>query len=311
MRPRASRAAKIVTVAAALLALTLVRAAWKGRGSDPRPRGPLVLPVWTGADAAAPPLPARSPGCDHPGPTGQLRRKLHVAGAERTYLMVVPPAAGPTPLPVIIHFHGSSVATKDATPHPEVMAGRLPALPAVQAGAIFVAPDGSLFPRERKLGWYAACPSDDMDFFDALLAEVAASHCIDPRAVLLTGFSWGADMALAVACCRGDKVRALAIASGANLRDMPCCPAARLPALRMTYAENDPFYDRAELAGAVRFFRDAHRCGDGAPTDPAPCVAYRGCAQPVVECRYPRGGHQMPGGFAEDSWAFFSSLIAR
>jgi poly(3-hydroxybutyrate) depolymerase len=213
---------------------------------------------------------------------------------------------------VVFNFHHAKQMTQVPAPTLPPMTGGLAELPAVKAGAIYVAPQGTPFTKERTIGWYASCPGDDVDFFDAMLAAIGDSHCIDPRAVLVTGFSWGAEMALALACCRGDRIRLVAPASGVNLHDMPRCPARALPALRVTYAENDDAFRPAELAGAVTFFRRAHRCEEASdPVEPPPCVSYRGCDAPVVECRYRSIGHQVAPGFAEETWKLFSDLIAR
>ena len=310
MRARTSRRTRILVAIGVLLAIGLTRAVWKNRGSSSRPKTPVVLPVWTPA-GTPPALPARSPGCERTGAaSGEMVRTVRVRGNERTYrLFVPPPTAGDRALPVVFSFHGGKQPTGKTVLPLGGVAGVLPEL--AQVGAIYVSPQGTLFPRERTLGWYAGCPSDDVEFFDAMLSEIGASHCIDPRAVLVTGFSWGADMALALACCRGERIRAVAPASGANLHAMPRCPAARLPALRATYAANEPFYDVAELAASVAFFRQVHRCQEGSDqVEPAPCVAHRGCAQAVVECRYSSIGHQVPPGFSRDTWAFFTKLIA-
>lgn len=278
---------------------------------------PVALPVWTGADAGVgTPLPARSPGCARSGAaTGTFTRTVKVAGYDRRYLMVVPTDHGAArPLPVIFHFHGRGTllhgeAAQWQTPA-RFLAGGLPALPEVSRGAIFVAPRGTPFPADRSVGWYVGCPSDDADFFDAMLAEIGDSHCIDPRAVFVTGFSWGAEMAVALACCRGEKIRAIAPASGTNLAAIPACPAGKLPALRATFAEKgDWAYSEDELVKSVTFFRKAHHCSDQSdPVEPAPCVSYRGCDQPVVDCRYPGLGHTIAPRFAEATWKFFAEL---
>ena len=199
----------------------------------------------------------------------------------------------------------------DRPPPPgRLIAGGLGALPAVSREAIFVVPQGTPFPKERVLGWYVGCPSDDVDFFDAMLREIEDSQCVDPRAVFVAGMSWGAEMALALACCRGEEIRGIAAASGSDLATIPRCPARKLPALRATYAAGgDAFYSREEFAGSVAFFRRVHGCAaESDPVDPAPCVAYRGCAEPVIDCPYRWLGHRFPNDFAPATWAFFSGL---
>jgi len=276
-----------------------------------------ALPVWTGGDAgaAAPALSARSPGCEHvrEAPTGALDRSVRVAGYDRRYTMLVPPTqATLRPAPVVFFFQGRT--SMDRPPAPgRKLAGGLALLPEVSREAIFVVPGGTPFPGDRVIGWYVGCPSDDVAFFDAMLSEIENSHCVDPRAVFVTGISWGAEMALALACCRGERIRAVAAASGSDVTRIPRCPAPRLPALRATYAaRGDGVYSKEQFAASVAFFRQAHHCAaESDPIDPAPCVAYRGCAEPVIDCPYRGLGHAFPADFAEATWGFFSKLRPR
>jgi polyhydroxybutyrate depolymerase len=275
-----------------------------------------ALPIWTGADGGpAPALPARSPGCEQAGqaPSGALERSVKVAGYDRRYLMVVPQGhTSAPPLPVVFFFNGRTSMDRPP-PAGKVLAGGLTSL-ALSREAIVVIPQGTPFPRERVIGWYVGCPSDDVDFFDAMLGQIERSHCIDPRAVFVAGLSWGAEMALALGCCRGEKIRAIAAASGSNVAATPRCPARRLPALRATYAAGgDGAYTKAEFAAPVDFFRQVHGCSaESDPIDPAPCVSYRGCAEPVIDCAYRGLGHAFPPDFAAATWGFFSKLaVAR
>jgi polyhydroxybutyrate depolymerase len=67
-----------------------------------------------------------------------------------------------------------------------------------------------------KVGWQLgpgaamtnAAGNDDLAFVDAMLDHVAGGHCIDPARVFVVGQGWGADFANALACLRGDKLRA-------------------------------------------------------------------------------------------------------
>jgi poly(3-hydroxybutyrate) depolymerase len=298
-------------ITAALLGLTLVSSALACRRSGP------PLPVWTGGDAGTPlsPPPTHSAGCarSDSSPTGVIDRTARVAGHDRRYLMVVPPgAARDRPLPVVFFFQGRT-RIGAGVPSGRKLAGGLGELPEVAGGAIFVVPQGTPFPAEGVIGWYEGCPSEDVDFFDAMLASIGESHCIDPGGVLVTGVSWGAEMALALGCCRGEKIRALAVASGSDLASIPRCPARTIPAFRATYAAaGDGVYKKEELAASVAFFRQVHHCAvESDPVEPAPCVAYRGCAKPVVDCAYRPFGHFLPPDFARATWDFFTQVRAR
>ena len=60
--------------------------------------------------------------------------------------------------------------------------------------------------------------------------------------------------------------------------------------------------------------RDTHLarngCGDApTPIEPAPCVAYEGCGDPVVWCETAGMGHARQDGFTAPAfWGFLSSL---
>jgi polyhydroxybutyrate depolymerase len=284
-------------------ALSLALVAGCRRSPPPR------IPVWTGADAAAAPeLPARSAGCGgERGPAGARSFTIRVGEKPRSYTIVVPASRGEKALPVVFFFHGKRAMDRKFIPSLAI-AGGLAELAAIQNGAILVAPQGQPFPEQKVLGWNQSCKGDDVLFFDAMLAQIERDYCVDPRAVFAGGFSWGADMVDALACCRGEKLRAIAPASGDEIGFNKQCPSRSIPAFRLTYADNDFFYKPRDFEASIKFFRDAQRCqGATDPIAPAPCVAYRGCRQPVVTCLYPRWGHRLPEDYAAATWAFFSS----
>jgi polyhydroxybutyrate depolymerase len=277
---------------------------------SPPPR----IPVWTGADAgAAPELPARSAGCGQGGsprpPTGARSFTIRVADKPRSYTIVVPTLREEKALPVVFFFHGKRAMNRTFIPSLAVSGG-LAELAGIQNGAILVVPQGQPFLEEKVLGWNQSCRGDDVLFFDAMLEQIERDHCVDPRAVFAGGFSWGADMVDTLACCRGEKLRAVAPASGDEIGVNARCPSRKIPAFRLTYADNDFFYKPPDFEASIRFFRDAQRCEAATdPIAPAPCVAYRGCRQPVITCLYPRWGHRLPEDYAAATWAFFSSML--
>jgi polyhydroxybutyrate depolymerase len=206
------------------------------------------------------------------------------------------------PLPVIFFFHGKH-RIKNTLPHKGV------AELLVGAGdkAILAVPTGLTYGNDDPAeGWDTRCEGPDMPFFDAMLADIESTLCINPRQVFAVGFSWGGDMVDNLACCRGDRLRAIAAASGGVMDANQRCPARRLPAFRQTHGGHEPYHP-VILDASVRFFRQAHGCSEATnPVHPAPCVEYQGCAQPVVLCRYPEMGHTLPRDFGEASWGFFA-----
>jgi poly(3-hydroxybutyrate) depolymerase len=263
--------------------------------------GPPPAPADTGG------APAASAGCGKVGaPTGERELTVPIAGRPRKYLVSVPAAYDPNkPLPVVFFFHGrgGSIATAKG-------AMGLTGAPGAAGGAIFVIPEGLEYPQYGPgAGWDQSCNGVDTAFFDTMLAALESSHCVDPRAVFVAGFSWGADMTDALACCRGDKIRAVSNASGDEIDWNSTCPSKKVPAYRLTYADSDQFYTQAQFQASIDFYRKAQGCGAGADAvAPAPCVRHRDCAAPVISCRYVGLGHAVPGGWGEATWSFFSSL---
>jgi hypothetical protein len=77
------------------------------------------------------------------------------------------------------------------------------------------------------------------------------------------------------------------------------CPDTVRPAFRMTYATNDA-YPPQMFADTIEWHRTEQSCSsDPMPTEPAPCVAYQDCDQPVVACEYEGLGHAWPSDWTE------------
>ena len=129
---------------------------------------------------------------------------LRVDGKQRSYLLSVPPSDRPAPL--VIAFHGLfQNARTFANQTGLVSATRT-------AGVVLALPesDGPAF-NDGRLG--AAGPKDDA-FTLALVNELVAARVVDPRRVVLSGFSNGAGMAMAWACAHPQNVAALVSVDG-------------------------------------------------------------------------------------------------
>jgi poly(3-hydroxybutyrate) depolymerase len=74
---------------------------------------------------------------------------------------------------------------------------------------IFAAPDAA--------NGAGSWSNTDVAFTDAILAQLEGDLCIDKTRIFATGFSFGAGMAMALACTRADVFRAVAFFSGADL----------------------------------------------------------------------------------------------
>jgi len=132
----------------------------------------------------------------------------------------------------------------------------------------------------------------DVPYFDAVLAEISAKHCVDKARVFMGGFSSGSWLTYTIGCVRAGVVRGTGNASGNQVGGLPTCkgPIAAL----IAHDVND---DQNSFAGGM-MARDrilkTNGCStqtlpydwDGDPTTPSPCVIYQGCmpGYPVVWC---------------------------
>jgi len=245
---------------------------------------------------------AASAGCGISGaPTGSLARTVTVAlTTTRSYELLVPSTYDPaTPLPLVYVFHAQNGSIAQAK------GLGLQDVPGASASAIFVFPQGVAF-ESYGIGWNEHCTGYDMPFFDAMQEATGSAYCVDLERVFAAGFSWGADFANNLGCCRGNQVRAVAASSGADGNYNPSCLPS-LPALRLSYADND-IYPQSAFDIAVGLYRTAHHCSTSSDPLASPCLSYRGCDAPVIECRYPGLGHTLPAGWAGDVWSWFSSF---
>jgi len=134
---------------------------------------------------------------------------------------------------------------------------------------IFAAPDAA--------NGAGSWSNTDVAFTDAILAQLEGDLCIDKTRIFATGFSFGAGMAMALACTRADVFRAVAFFSGADLTSS--CPT--------TLTKPIAYY-------ASQASQDANGLS---PTDPmtgemkqAQFAAVNGCTPEPAATTYPAAG---------------------
>jgi polyhydroxybutyrate depolymerase len=233
---------------------------------------------------------------------------LSVAGKDRSYDLSVPGGYDPMrAYRLVFVFHGGGGSAKGArtTFKLEGIAGD---------AAIFVYPQG--------LGdWDLDTPADandDVAFFDAMLEELEGELCVDSARVFATGSSNGAYFANQLGCRRGARLRAIASHAGGGPYENDgrydddghlICAGGTPPAALVVHGEADAVVAPSEGKGSVEHWRWANHCGDDTtPYSPAPCVAYGGCAAPVVWCRIPGLGHGVWEKGPQATWDFFASF---
>lgn len=244
-----------------------------------------------------------SPGCGKGAPTsGLVEGKLTVDGTERTFGYYVTAGYSPNEaVPLVFGFHGNGGNGEQSAGF-----GIQDAAEAAGKNGVFFFPNGVA--QQGGVGWAMGESGMDVAYFDAMLEYAKNEFCIDEKRVFVAGFSWGCDFSNALGCYRGDVIRAVQCYSGA-FYSSGC--TSEVPAYRVSYSTPDgtDAYSEAELTGAVEHYQTAHGCSATTQaSSPSPCLAYDGCAKPVVYCAYPDMGHTLPQGAGTDTWAFFSSF---
>ena len=184
--------------------------------------------------------------------------------------------------PVIFGFHGLNTDGKSAR-------GYLKLEPGGAKDAIFIYPTAT----NKASGWKMKEGEGDVEFFDALVASVSASHCVDPTRVYATGFSHGAMFTNNLTCWRASKLRAVAPTGGSGPWYGASCTAS-LPAM-IIHGSKDPTVAPADGAKTRDYWLKQNGCAAAStPYAPEPaCVTYSGCKRPVVWCSFD-GGHTVP-----------------
>jgi polyhydroxybutyrate depolymerase len=167
---------------------------------------------------------ARSAGCSRASsPVAASVVTIPVHGAERSYILDVPPSAtNGSPAPLVVDLHGMS---EGAEFHRQV--SRFADL-GQQKGFITATPMGR---GPAASVFFDARPgSVDVDFVRAVLDDVGSKRCVDPRRVYAAGYSNGAFLSSTLACVMADRFAAVAPVEG--IRDIPGCkPSRRVPVI--------------------------------------------------------------------------------
>jgi polyhydroxybutyrate depolymerase len=149
---------------------------------------------------------------------------VQVGSVTRNYLLHVPaPYDGSKPVPLIVDFSGlvvSGMQQRNMSTFPDVVdpEGVVMAFPTGLPG-----PSGAAW----NVGPCCVANVDDVAFARALVAQVSATACIDPKRVYASGFSMGGGMAHYLACHAADVFAGVAPSSFDLLQENvgDCLPA--------------------------------------------------------------------------------------
>lgn len=251
-----------------------------------------------------------TPGCGpEDAPTGYLaNQSVQAAGQTRSYHVFVPPAHdGKKTFPLVFVLHGSGGDGAGIRSYFKIEA-------AANGGGIFVYPDGNN--RQWNLNEKAAA-NEDIALFDAIVAKISASHCVDKQRIFATGFSNGGYFSNQLGCRRGSVLRAIVSHAGGgpfgngdeyNAMGNLVCPESPVAAL-IIHGESDGAVQLSEGTKSRDHWRRVNNCQtSSSPSAPSPCVAYAGCAKPVKFCQIGGLGHEIWSSGASATWSFFSSF---
>jgi polyhydroxybutyrate depolymerase len=241
------------------------------------------------------------------GPGPQVR-EIEAAGLERSYRLRVGSAVGPegrAPLVFAWHGFGGSADRFEGVIRPD----------RDWPEAIVVTPRGnsrrfSRFGPVSRPGWQTAegeLRDRDLAFFDAMLAELSSTGCVDPARVYSTGFSNGAFFSNLLGCVRGDLLAGIAPVAGGGPLGAQC--KGPMPVL-LTHGESDRVVPYASSESSLEHWAKQNSCSLRAPERDR-CVALSDCtAAPAEFCSH-AAGHVWPSGTTTRVVDFFRRAGSR
>ncbi len=134
------------------------------------------------------------------------------------------PDAAPAPLVIVLHGAGGNGRLQQRLTGFDRWAAAYGAVVVYPSAPRRLWNDG----RFEAVGNDRIARRDDIAWFRALVAELAASGVADPARVYVIGHSNGGGMAMALACRAPDLVQGIAVVATKVLKDAPC-PAAATP----------------------------------------------------------------------------------
>lgn len=283
--------ARARTIGAMRPAVFVILAACSG-GSDATPGDASTGTDEDGAvtiDALA----AGTAGCGKPSTVAAETWVMRQAMG-RPYFIRIPAGYDPTrPYQIVYQQHGCSSSANRET-------NNVPLEGQSGANAILV--------RGRAAAdcWDTNANGVDIPYWDAMVADVEATWCVDAARRFATGYSSGSFMTHRLACLRGDMLRGIATIAGGQAEGACKGPIGAL----LIHDLND---NTVNISASIAA-RDSHRTRNGCgttttPTAMAPCVAYDGCGKPVVWCQTTGKDHSRQDALAAPIfWDFLSKL---
>lgn len=198
--------------------------------SERKAAAPETVPM-ASASVSAPGAPAGSVAA----PTTRLSAEAAALVARRPYRLLRPASVTPgARLPLVVYLHGLGSSGRQ-------LLGTLELGPVTDRKQIFIAaPDGNRDSLGRRF-WNAssaccdfdATSVDDVAYLTALIDDVLSREPVDPKRVVLVGYSNGGFMAYRLACELGPRIAAVAVFSGAVAVDAECAATGQTSLLHV------------------------------------------------------------------------------
>jgi poly(3-hydroxybutyrate) depolymerase len=241
---------------------------------------------------------------------------IDVNGTTRQYILELPTVYdGTTPVPVLFAFHAAGTNAQGflGQGYGNVRDG-------IAGRVLLVGPDALV--RNGRTAWVDPAAGrggvlqEDIDFFDALVAQLRANYCIDAGRVFVMGHGDGGIISNQIACVRGDVVRGVGPFSGAGpAKNVGTGCLGKVAAfIGHNPKEGDPVECGNVSGGScpwillwaetgwptTQYWTNQDGCvdpgamptepfaGDGTTGNPPPCTSFVGChsSYPVTLCLY-------------------------
>jgi len=240
-------------------------------------------------------------GCGLAAPSAGAKQ-ISVNGATRSYVLYVPSGYDPNrAYSVVLAFHGLGGSGALAQRYFGIQQ-------AVGSGAIVIYPDGLVRNGSSSWGLYGADATTDLAFFDALVANVRASMCVDAARIFVTGHSYGGYFSNTLGCARGNVIRGIAPVAGGG--PYLSCDGGQVAAW-LEASTDDPVVAYSNgVSSRDRWLAANHCASTTRAVGPSSCVEYDGCdaGHPVRWCSETSQGHNWPSYAGSAIWSFFSGL---
>ena len=239
-------------------------------------------------------------GCGLAETPGTRNQTIVVNGVSRRYLIVVPAAVtGSTPVPVVMGLHGGGDTAENANAYMGLNSTQ---------PVLFVYPQAPYWPEAGGVGWNVDPTGVDFPYFDALLSDLKAKHCVDSARVFVTGKSNGGFMVNALGCHRPGMFRAIAPVAGGG-PSTSNCPAGAAVAAMIIHGSADTTVSIQSGQWSLQYwlYRNNYQGAASVAAQPSPCQSYPGTQRPVLWCQH-GGGHIWPTWAGAGIRSFFLAL---